>query len=80
MAEDATIATERAKSDDAENYWLQEGFGPGGVIREIDADNYIRGLAPQFEGIKIVDCDTHFSEPPDLFTSRMPAKFKDRMP
>jgi predicted TIM-barrel fold metal-dependent hydrolase len=33
-----------------------------------------------FTGMKIVDVDTHFSEPLDLWTSRAPAKFKDRMP
>jgi predicted TIM-barrel fold metal-dependent hydrolase len=32
------------------------------------------------QGIAVVDCDTHFTEPPDLWTSRAPAKFKDRVP
>ena len=32
-----------------------------------------------FRSIKIVDCDTHFTEPPDLFKNA-PAKFKDRAP
>ena len=27
-------------------------------------------------GVKIVDCDTHVTEAPDMFTSRAPAKFK----
>ncbi len=31
-------------------------------------------------GIKIIDTDTHFSEPWDLWTSRAPAKYKDLMP
>jgi predicted TIM-barrel fold metal-dependent hydrolase len=31
-------------------------------------------------GIKIIDTDTHFSEPWDLWTSRAPAHLKDRMP
>ncbi|HKY14426.1 MAG TPA: amidohydrolase family protein [Microthrixaceae bacterium] len=28
----------------------------------------------------IVDADSHWSEPPDLFTSRAPAKYRDRVP
>src|SRR5262249_35062444 len=32
------------------------------------------------EGIRVIDCDTHFVEPGDLWTSRAPAKFKDRVP
>jgi predicted TIM-barrel fold metal-dependent hydrolase len=31
-------------------------------------------------GVKIVDCDAHFTEPPDLWSSRVPAAWKDRMP
>ncbi|MDP2288117.1 MAG: amidohydrolase family protein [Actinomycetota bacterium] len=30
--------------------------------------------------LKIIDGDSHFSEPPDLWTSRAPSKWKDRMP
>jgi len=29
---------------------------------------------------KVIDCDTHYTEPPDLWTSRAPAGYKDRMP
>jgi predicted TIM-barrel fold metal-dependent hydrolase len=31
-------------------------------------------------GIYVIDCDTHFVEPGDLWTSRVPAKYKDRVP
>ena len=31
-------------------------------------------------GIPVVDIDSHYTEPPDLWTSRAPAKFKDRVP
>ena len=31
-------------------------------------------------GALVVDNDTHYTEPPDLWSSRAPAKFKDRMP
>ena len=33
-----------------------------------------------FAGIRVIDVDTHFSEPLDLWTSRAPAKFRDRVP
>jgi len=32
------------------------------------------------DGIKIIDVDTHISEPWDLWTSRAPAKWRDRVP
>ena len=28
----------------------------------------------------VIDVDTHITEPPDLFSSRLPAKFQDRAP
>jgi len=31
-------------------------------------------------GLHVIDCDTHFQEPPDLWTSRVPAKYRDLMP
>ena len=30
--------------------------------------------------VKIIDTDTHWSEPPDLWTSRAPSKYADRVP
>jgi len=32
------------------------------------------------QDIKVIDVDTHLSEPPDLWTSRAPAKWLDRVP
>ncbi len=64
----------------ARKYWSSEGYTAGGVIREIDYAACSKGLHPSLHGIKIVDCDTHFTEPPDLFTSRAPAKLKDKVP
>jgi predicted TIM-barrel fold metal-dependent hydrolase len=29
---------------------------------------------------KVIDCDTHYTEPPDLWTSRAPAAYKDKVP
>ncbi len=31
---------------------------------------------PLLEGLKIIDADTHYSEPHDLRTSRAPGRFK----
>src|SRR5262245_7725686 len=30
--------------------------------------------------VKVIDCDTHYTEPRDWWTSRVPAKFKDLVP
>ncbi len=38
------------------------------------------GYDGPLSGIKVIDVDTHWSEPPDLWTSRAPAKFKDIVP
>src|SRR6516225_4896609 len=31
-------------------------------------------------GLKVIDADTHLSEPPDLWLSRAPAALRDRVP
>lgn len=64
----------------AKKYWSAEGYTEGGVIREVDYATQSGGLDPMFAGIKIVDCDTHITEAPDLFTSRAPAALKDKVP
>ena len=81
MAEDNPSSTVvKAGIDDAKWYWLAEGWAPGGFVREVDFAANSRGVDPLFEGIRIVDCDTHFTEPPDLWTARAPAGMKARMP
>ncbi len=71
----------KADADDAKRYWLDEGRGAkGGYIREVDFESNTRGVDPLFEGIKIVDCDTHLTEPADLWTANAPAGMKDKMP
>jgi predicted TIM-barrel fold metal-dependent hydrolase len=79
MSQRPTTAV-KANADDARHYWLEEGRSAGGFIREIDHSAYAKGVHPLFEGIKIVDCDTHFTEPPDLFTANAPAGMKDKLP
>lgn len=81
MAEDNPSSTVvKAGADDAKWYWLAEGWAPGGYIREVDFEANQRGVDPLFEGIRIVDCDTHFTEPADLWTRNAPAGMKDKMP
>ena len=80
MANGATNSLVKADADDAKRYWLDEGRTSGGFIRKIDHSQYIKGTHPLFNGIKIVDCDTHFTEPPDLFTRNAPASMKDKVP
>jgi predicted TIM-barrel fold metal-dependent hydrolase len=35
---------------------------------------------PGFEGLTIIDADTHLTEPHDLWTARAPAAYRDRVP
>lgn len=80
MPDNASTTVIKASADDARRYWLEEGRAPGGFIREVDFATEANGLDPMFAGIKIVDCDTHFTEPPDLWTSHAPVGMKDKMP
>ena len=38
------------------------------------------GFPAELEGLKVIDADTHYSEPHDLWTSRVPAKFRTQVP
>ena len=70
MAEDTkTISLDKAREDDAKFYWLADGYAEGGFVKEIDHSTFIEGTHPLFNGIRIVDCDTHYTEPPDLFAN-----------
>ncbi len=81
MANEAkTILLDNSRADDAKFYWLNEGWSAGGFVREIDHSTYQKGTHALFNGIKIVDCDTHFTEPPDLFQRNAPASMKDKLP
>ena len=37
-------------------------------------------MALALEGLRVIDADTHLTEAHDLWTSRAPAKYKDRVP
>jgi uncharacterized protein len=80
MADKATSTVIKAGAEDARRYWLDEGRAPGGYIRKVDFAAHARGVDPLFEGIKIIDCDTHFTEPPDLWTANAPAGLQHKMP
>jgi predicted TIM-barrel fold metal-dependent hydrolase len=75
-----TSSVVKAEADDARRYWMEEGWSPGGHVREVDYAANSKGVHPLFQGIKIVDCDTHFTEPPDLFTANAPAGLKEKLP
>ena len=32
-----------------------------------------------FDDVRVIDADTHYTEPPELWTSRAPAQYKDRV-
>ena len=66
--------------DAAKAYWSELAYAPGGVIKDMDYAPHRTGLDPALASIRIVDCDTHFTEPPDIFTSRAPAHLKDKVP
>src|SRR5579862_6480623 len=74
------VSTVKANADDAKFYWLEEGRSAGGFIREIDHSLFTHGTHALFNGIKIIDCDTHFTEPPDLFQRDAPSSMKDKLP
>jgi predicted TIM-barrel fold metal-dependent hydrolase len=80
MTAKSTSSVVKADADDARRYWLDEGRAPGGFIRKVDFEKHARGVDPMFKGIKIIDCDTHFTEPPDLWTSNAPAGLREKMP
>jgi predicted TIM-barrel fold metal-dependent hydrolase len=42
--------------------------------------NEVTGSPLGAPGYRLVDSDSHINEPPDLWTSRLPSKFKDRAP
>ena len=43
-------------------------------------DTLVAATSDVLDGLKIVDGDAHFTEPPDLWTSRAPVKMRDQMP
>ena len=48
-----------------------------GLVCDQKGLSYMTAVSEIFPGISIIDSDTHWSEPPDLWTSLAPAKYKD---
>src|ERR1700712_5347087 len=46
----------------------------------IESSNFTTAATRCFGGRKVIDVDTHLTEPHDLWTSRAPAALKDRVP
>lgn len=57
--------------------WLVSAFKPGGTIKPAVEMN---GTTELTKDIKIVDVDTHLSEPGDLWTARLPQAMKSKAP
>ena len=65
-------------AEDKDRAWLMAGIGPeGGSVKDVTLPG---SPSPLVAGLKVIDCDTHFTEPPDNWTSRSPASLKERMP
>jgi hypothetical protein len=54
MEREKVTTVGKAQADDASRYWLNEGWAPGGYVREVNYEANARGIDPLFEGIKIV--------------------------
>jgi predicted TIM-barrel fold metal-dependent hydrolase len=50
-----------------------------GAVSDNDAEIHIKGWAAM-SGYSIIDSDTHVTEPPDVWTSRVPARMRDSVP
>jgi hypothetical protein len=44
------------------------------------SDAEVPGVGSPLAGLKLIDSDTHYSEPYDLWTSQAPAKYRDKVP
>lgn len=78
MSKEKRLNLDETLQDEARKYWMLEGVEPGGgFLKVVDGHKAPTTLT---QDIRIVDCDTHFTEPADLWTSRAPAKFKGRVP
>ncbi len=70
--------SESTKRDEAKNYWAIEGVQPGGgALKQV---HDVLGATSISQGLKVIDCDAHFTEPPDMWTSRAPLTMKDKVP
>src|SRR6202022_2115197 len=52
----------------------------GGQERGETSMERFPGFPEELKGLKVIDADTHYSEPHDLWTSRVPAKYREKVP
>ena len=51
------------------------------MVRDPTAGAIMSRMAhPRFDGLCIIDADTHLTEPHDLWTARAPKGYEDRVP
>jgi len=55
------------------------GFLPG-TITPAQLLRKAHAMAKLADDVRVIDCDTHLTEVPDLWTKRAPAKYQDRVP
>lgn len=79
MAEDGKFGFGEELGVDATQVggWLVDAFTPGGVIKP---GVELKGTTELTKDIKIIDVDTHFTEPPDMWSARLPESMKSRAP
>lgn len=61
-------------------YRSRTAVAPEGEETIVTAKNATVSLTELLGDVKVVDVDAHFTEPPDLWTSRAPARYKDQVP
>src|SRR3954467_7605982 len=69
-----------AQGYDSESEFEKTGAGRRGCASPDERWLLMPAVSPIFPGISIIDTDTHWSEPPDLWTSLAPAKYKELVP
>ena len=64
--------------------WLHLIHAFSSAVHEGDtvtiSDAQVPGVGTPLAGLNLIDSDTHYSEPYDLWTSQAPAKYKERVP
>ena len=70
--------------DSSAAIWLHSAYAFSFAVHEGDtvtiSDAGGPGAGTPLAGLKLIDSDTHYSEPYDLWTSQAPAKYKDKVP
>src|ERR1700686_412660 len=74
----------RPPIDSSAATWLHSNHAFSSAMHEGDtvtiSDAEVPGAGTPLAGLKLIDSDTHYSEPYDLWTSQAPAKYRDKVP